>query len=165
MKNRRSFLVLSLLVLVLFLSVGYAVVSSVGLDIGGTAGVQEADLKVSFNGNTDVSNEQKVTATSSDNSLNATITVKDLELNETVTATYFIKNTETDVNAKIVVSDIQNDKTDFFEVSTDIDNRNKTIDAGGIDSVTITVKLVKTPITEADSSATIKVLLTASPTA
>lgn len=164
MKNRRSFLILTLLVLVLFLGVGYAVVSSVGLEIGGTADVQGADLKVSFNGNTEVSNEQKVTATAVDNSLSATIEVKNLELNEVVTATYYIKNTETDVDASVVVSNIENNKTDFFEVFTDVDATAKTIEAGGVDSVTVTVKLIKTPIDEDDSSATIKVILTASPT-
>lgn len=164
MKNKRSFLILTLLVLVLFLGVGYAVVSSVSLEIGGTADVQGADLKVTFNGNTDVSDEQKVTATAVDNSLSATIEVKNLQLNETVTATYYIKNTETDVDANIIVSSIENNKTDFFEVFTDVDNDAKTIEAGGVDSVTVTVKLVKTPIDEDDSEATIKVLLTASPT-
>ena len=163
MKNKRSYLMLALLVLVLFLGIGYAVVSSVGLEIGGTAGVQGADLKVAFNGDTDVSDEKKVVATSVDNSLNATIEVKNLELNEIVTATYYIKNTETDVNASIIVSKIENNKTDFFEVFTDVDNGAKTIGAGDTDSVTVTVKLVKTPIIEDDSEATIKVLLTASP--
>lgn len=164
MRNKRSFLLLTLLVLVFFLGIGYAVVSSINLEIGGTVDVQDADLKVAFNGTTEVSSEQKVIATSVDNSLNASIEVKDLELNEIVTATYYIRNKETDVNASISVDSIQNNKTEFFEVFTDIDTTAKTIEAGGVDSVKITVKLIKTPITTEDSKATIKVVLTASPT-
>lgn len=164
MKNKRSFLLLTLLVLVFFFGIGYAVVSSIDLEIGGTADVQNADLKVAFNGTTDVSNEQKVTATAVDNSLSATIEVKNLELNEIVTATYYIKNMETDVNASISVDNIQNNKTDFFEVFTDIDTDAKTIEGGSVGYVKVTVKLIKTPIIAEDSKATIKVFLTASPT-
>lgn len=163
MKNKKSFLILVLFVI--FLGVGYAVVSSVNLEIGGTANVQNADLKVTFNGNTDISDEQKVTATAVDDSLSATILVKNLQLNEVVTATYYIKNKETDVNASIIANSIENDKKDFFEVSTDVDSVAKTIEAGGVESVTITIKLIKTPINTEDSKANIKVLLVASPTA
>ena len=109
MNNKKSFLILALLVF--FLGIGYAVVSSVGLEIGGTANVENADLKVAFNGDTEVSNEQKVTATAVDDSLSATILVKDLQLNEVVTATYYIKNKESDVKASVIVSDIENDKS------------------------------------------------------
>ena len=163
MNNKKSFLILALLVF--FLGIGYAVVSSVGLEIGGTANVENADLKVAFNGDTEVSNEQKVTATAVDDSLSATILVKDLQLNEVVTATYYIKNKESDVKASVIVSDIENDKSNFFEVTTDVDNTPKTIDALGVESITITIRLVKTPINTEDSKANIKVVLTASPTA
>ena len=163
MKNRKLFLLLPLLVL--FLGVGYAVVSSIGLQIGGTANVENAELKVAFNGNTEVSNEEKVKATAVEDSLSATILVTNLQLNETVTATYYIRNKETDVNSKISISNIENDKDDFFEVTTDIDSNPKTIEAGDVDSITITIKLIKTPINESDSEANINILLTASPTA
>ena len=163
MNNKKSFLILALLVF--FLGIGYAIVSSVGLEIGGTANVENADLKVAFNGDTEVSNEQKVTATAVDDSLSATISVKDLQLNEAVTATYYIKNKESDVKASVIVSDIENDKSNFFEVTTDVDNTAKTIDALGVESITITIRLVKTPITTEDSKANVKVVLTASPTA
>ena len=163
MKNMRPFLILALLVF--FLGIGYAVVSSVNLDIGGTANVENANLKVVFNGNTEISNAEKVTATAVDNSLSASILVEDLQLNEVVTATYYIKNKETDVNASVIVSDIENDKEDFFEVSTDISQTAKTIEAGGVDKVTITIKLIKTPITAEDSKANIRILLVASPKA
>ncbi len=162
-KNKRSLLGLGLLVLVLVLGVGYAVVSSVNLDITGTASVKETDLKVSFNGVTNVSDEAKVSASSVDGALSATITVTDLELNDTVTATYTIKNEETDVNAEVIKASIENDKSDYFKVTTDVDSSAKTITAGGTTTVTVTVKLVKTPVSDTDSTANITVNLTASP--
>lgn len=163
MKNKKSLLSFGLLALVLVLGVGYAVVSSVNLDISGTAKVQGTDLKVSFNGTTDVSSADKVTATATDGTLSATIAVKDLTLNKAVTATYTIKNEETDVNASVVKASIENDKSAYFEVTTDVDDTAKTITAGGTSTVTVTVKLIKTPVADTDSTATIKVNLTASP--
>lgn len=164
MKKQKSILGIGLLVLVLILGVGYAVVSSVGLDITGNATVKSADLKVAFNGVTTVSSVQKVTASSEDNALSASITVKDLELNETVTATYTIKNSETDLDANVVEKAIENSKKDFFEVTTDAKTA-KTITAGETTTVTVTVKLIKTPVSSDDSTADIKVNLTATPVA
>lgn len=163
MKSKKSLLGLGLLVLVLVLGVGYALVSSVTLDISGTAKVKASDLKVYFNGVTTVSSDEKVTASSTDDSLNATIAVRDLTLNETVTATYTIKNAETDVNAEVIKASIENDKATFFQVTTDVDAAAKTITAGGTTTVTVTVKLIKTPVADSDSTANIKVNLTASP--
>lgn len=163
MKNKKSLLGFGLLVLVLVLGVGYAVVSSVSLDISGTAKVKNADLKVSFNGVTSVTDDTKVTAASTDGNLSATITVTDLELNNTVSATYTIKNEETDVDASVIKSSIENDKSEFFQVTTDVDDAAKTVTSGGTNTVTVTVKLIKTPVADTDSTATIKVNLTASP--
>lgn len=163
MKNKKSLLSFCLLALVLILGVGYAVVSSVNLTISGTAKVQSSNLKVSFNGTTEVSNAEKVTATATNKSLSANIAVKDLTLGESVTATYTIQNEETDVNAEVIKASIVNDKTDYFEVTTDVDSSAKTITAGGTTTVTVTVKLAKTPVLETDSTANITVNLTASP--
>ena len=163
MKNRKSLLGFGLLALVLVLGVGYAVVSSVTLDISGTAKVKGSDLKVYFNGTTSVSDDGKVTANATDKSLHATINVTDLTLNESVTATYTIKNEETDVNASVIKASIENDKSDYFKVTTDVDAAAKTVTAGETTTVTVTVELVKTPIADTDSTATIKVNLTASP--
>lgn len=163
MKNKKSLLSFGLLALVLILGVGYAVVSSVGLSIDGTAKVASSNLKVSFNGTTDVSSDEKVIATATDGTLSATIAVTNLTLNESVTATYTIKNTETDVNAEVIKASIENDKSTYFQVTTDVDDSAKTVTAGGTTTVTVTVKLIKTPVEDADSTANITVNLTASP--
>lgn len=164
MKKQKSILGFGLLILVLVLGVGYAVVSNVGLDISGTAAVKNANLKVAFNGTTNVSNPDKVTAEATDDALTAKITVKDLELNDEVTATYTVKNDETDVNASLIQGTIENDKDEFFQVTTDATTA-KTITAGETTTVTVTVKLIKTPVATDDSTATIKVNLTATPVA
>lgn len=165
MKKKKTLLSIGLLALILVLCVGYAVVSSVDLTISGTAKVKGSDLKVAFNGTTTVSvgDEDRVTATATDGSLTANIAVTDLELNDAVTATYTIKNTETDVNASIIKTSITNDKADYFQVTTDVDSTAKTIDAGSTGTVTVTIKMIKTPVADADSTANIAVQLTASP--
>lgn len=163
MKNKKKFYVVGLLVFVLVLGIGYAAVSTVGLNIDGTASVKSENLKVSFNGVTEVSEEGKVVANSTDNSLDATISVSDLTLNEIVTATYTIKNEETDVNANITKKTITNDKEEFFEVTTSVDESPTTVDANGTAKVTVTVKLIKTPIEAGDSTANIQIDLDANP--
>lgn len=163
MKNKKKFYVVGLLVFVLVLGIGYAAVSTVGLNIDGTASVKSENLKVSFNGVTEVSDEEKVVANSTDNSLDATISVSDLTLNEIVTATYTIKNEETDVNANITKKTITNDKEEFFKVTTSVDESPTTVDANGTAKVTVTVKLIKTPIEADDSTANIQIDLDANP--
>lgn len=165
MNRKKTLYGLGLLALILVLGVGYAVVSEVNLDIDGSATVASEALKVSFNGVTDTEDDGKVVASSTDNSLNASIQVTNLTLNEAVSATYTIKNQETDVDANVIKKQISNDKPEFFEVTTSVDDSAETITAGGTGTVTVTVRLIKTPIETSDSTANIQIDLTASPVA
>ena len=165
MNRKKTLYGLGLLALILVLGVGYAVVSEVNLDIDGSATVASEALKVSFNGVTDTEDDDKVVASSTDNSLNASIQVTNLTLNEAVSATYTIKNQETDVDANVIKKQISNDKPEFFEVTTSVDDSAETITAGGTGTVTVTVRLIKTPIEATDSTANIQIDLTASPVA
>lgn len=165
MNRKKTLYGLGLLALILVLGVGYAVVSEVNLDIDGSATVASEALKVSFNGVTDTEDDDKVVASSTDNSLNASIQVTNLTLNEAVSATYTIKNQETDVDANVIKKQISNDKPEFFEVTTSVDDSAETITAGGTGTVTVTVRLIKTPIEISDSTANIQIDLTASPVA
>ena len=165
MNRKKTLYGLGLLALILVLGVGYAVVSEVALNIDGSATVASEALKVSFNGVTDTEDDDKVVASSTDNSLNATIQVTSLTLNEEVSATYTIKNQETDVDANVIKKQISNDKPEFFEVTTSVDDSAETITAGGTGTVTVTVRLIKTPIETGDSTANIQIDLTASPVA
>lgn len=165
MNRKKTLYGLGLLALILVLGVGYAAVSEVTLNIDGSATVASEALKVSFNGVTDTEDDGKVVASSTDNSLNASIQVTNLTLNEAVSATYTIKNQETDVDANVIKKQISNDKPEFFEVTTSVDDSAETITAGGTGTVTVTVKLIKTPIETSDSTANIQIDLTASPVA
>ena len=163
MNRKKTLYGLGLLALILVLGVGYAAVSEVTLNIDGSATVASEALKVSFNGVTDTEDDDKVVASSTDNSLNASIQVTNLTLNEAVSATYTIKNQETDVDANVIKKQISNDKPEFFEVTTSVDDSAETITAGGTGTVTVTVRLIKTPIEISDSTANIQIDLTASP--
>ena len=165
MNRKKTLYGLGLLALILVLGVGYAAVSEVTLNIDGSATVASEALKVSFNGVTDTEDDDKVVASSTDNSLNASIQVTNLTLNEEVSATYTIKNQETDVDANVIKKQISNDKPEFFEVTTSVDDSAETITAGGTGTVTVTVRLIKTPIETDDSTANIQIDLTASPVA
>ena len=165
MNRKKTLYGLGLLALILVLGVGYAAVSEVTLNIDGSATVASEALKVSFNGVTDTEDDDKVVASSTDNSLNASIQVTNLTLNEAVSATYTIKNQETDVDANVIKKQISNDKSEFFEVTTSVDDSAETITAGGTGTVTVTVRLIKTPIEISDSTANIQIDLTASPVA
>ena len=166
MRKRKTMLGLALIVAVLVLGVGYAVVSGVNLTISGTAATETKDLNVYFDGVTSKdagTTGATVTATSENESLTATIAVTGLKkVGDVVTATYEIKNNEADLSASIVQDSIDNSKSDFFEVTTDMETA-KVVAAQGTTTVTVTVKVIKLPIEEADSTTNITVTLAATP--
>lgn len=163
MNKRSNYLLVVLFALSFLLGVGYAVVNSISLTVTGTASAVTEDLDVYFTSTTSGSNS-KVTATATAGSLTASIRVSDLTLNETVTATYNVENNETDVAALLSQESLTNSNTEHFTVTASIDNsgyvcakKSKTT------KVTITVKMIKTPVAEADSSANITLKLKAEP--
>lgn len=161
MRNRRNFHFVIVFALVLFLSVGYAVVNSVTLSVTGTSTAATEDLEVYFNGTTSVSSS-KVTATATNGTTSASILVKDLTLNETVTATYTVVNNETDVGASYLVNSINLSNSEYFSVTTDASSA-RSIAAKGTNTITVTVKMIKTPVDSSMSSSTITINLTATP--
>lgn len=163
MKNNKSLLSFGIIALVLFLGVGYAVVNTTNLTIGGTASVADSQMNVKFTQDISVSDATKVTATVSDD-LNATLTVKDLaEVNKPVTATYTIKNEDTALSAIITEKRITVDPSGYFEVTTNLANSEATVKAGETTTVTVTVKLTKMPVSSDNSKANITVNLAATP--
>ena len=161
MKKKKSLLVLGLLALVLVLGVGYAVVSEVGLDIGGTATVGDAVLKVSFQ-KVDVTkpDDVSVTNTLTDGALADTFTITDMKLNDTVTLKYTVQNKETDVDATLAEKiALSNSNEEYFNVSYTIDNAS--VPASDVTTVTVVVTLKKTPVVSANGSARISVKLEA----
>ena len=171
MKNKKSLLSLSLLALVLVLGVGYAVVSSVSVKLGGTANVANSDLNVEITNAVATTNvDEKVvdfTHELSDNNLTSDFTLNDMVLDEIVTITYTVTNNETDVNATLALAEsvvLTNSNPEHFEVdyeisdaTTDLENADNTM------TVVLTVKLIKTPVDSASNSTRVGVTFTASP--
>ena len=164
MKNRKKMITTALIVLVLLLGVGYATVSSVNLNINGTAKAESKELQVFYDG-VNSGTSDKVTAISSpDKERTATFTVENMTLNETVTMTFEVKNYETDVNATLAAPSVtQNTNRDYFQVTTSCDKT--TLNAGDTATITVNVKLIKTPVTEEAGSTTVTVEMAASPVA
>ena len=164
MKNRKKMITTALIVLVLLLGVGYATVSSVNLNINGSAKAGSKELQVFYDG-TNSGTSDKVTAISSPvNTRAATFTVENMTLNETVTMTFQVKNYETDVNATLAAPSVtQNTKQEYFEVTTSCDKT--TLNAGDTATITVNVKLIKTPVTAEAGSTTVTVEMAASPVA
>ena len=164
MKNRKKMITTALIVLVLLLGVGYATVSSVSLNINGTANAESKELQVFYDG-VNSGTSDKVTAISSpDKERTATFTVENMTLNETVTMTFEVKNYETDVNATLAAPSVtQNANRDYFQVTTSCDKT--TLNAGDTATITVNVKLIKTPVTDEAGSTTVTVEMAASPVA
>lgn len=157
MKKKKSLLSLGILALVLVLGVGYAVVSAVDLTFGGTATVADAVIKVDIE---DVDDDPTGTATTThtwtanSHAKADTFTITGMALNETVTITYTLKNHETDVAANIAQKGaLSNDNPEYFDATYTIDN--STIAADSTGTVTVKVKLKKTPVVEAYNTANI----------
>ena len=164
MKNRKKMITTALIVLVLLLGVGYATVSSVNLNINGSAKAGSKELQVFYDG-TNSGTSAKVTAISSPvKTREATFTVENMTLDETVTMTFEVKNYETDVNATLAAPSVtQNTNEDYFQVTTSCDKT--TLNAGDTATITVNVKLKKTPVTEEAGSTTVTVEMAASPVA
>ena len=164
MKNRKKMITTALIVLVLLLGVGYATVSSVSLNINGTANAESKELQVFYDG-VNSGTSAKVTAISSpDKERTATFTVENMTLDETVTMTFEVKNYETDVNATLAAPSVtQNTNRDYFQVTTSCDKT--TLNAGDTATITVNVKLIKTPVTAEAGSTTVTVGMAASPVA
>ena len=168
MKKKNSMIVLAIFVAVLVLGVGYAAVTAGNLNIVGDAKTKDTNLNVVFTGDVTTSTAEAstgaaVSASAVEDSLDADIHVTGLQkVGDTVTATYTIKNKESDLSASIVEDEITNSKTEFFTVTTDMSTA-KTVAKGATTTVTVTVRLIKVPISQADSTANISIKLEASP--
>ena len=164
MKNRKKMITTALIVLVLLLGVGYATVSSVNLNINGTAKAESKELQVFYDG-TNSGTSAKVTAISSPaKTREATFTVENMTLEETVTMTFEVKNYETDVNATLAAPSVtENTNGVYFEVTTSCNKT--TLNAGDTATITVNVKLKKTPVSEEAGSTTVTVEMAASPVA
>ncbi|MBR3613955.1 MAG: leucine-rich repeat protein [Clostridia bacterium] len=161
MKRTSKMIMAAVIVAVLLLGVGYAAIQNITLNINGTAAADpsQSNFKVMFSGTPIVSDETYVTAAVTDDT-NATINVEGLtKKGDVVTATYTVQNASTDLSADLAVA-TTNNNTEFFTLSSEL--AKTSLIAGEATTLTVTVELTKTPITES-VSATIGVQLEAMP--
>lgn len=154
---------LVLIVAVLLVAIGYAAITSVTLNINGTANAttNSDNFSVRFSGTPTVSDADKVVATlDSNNQLKATMNVSKLSAKgDTATATYTIENTSADLSA-VLSATTTNSNTEYFKVTQNI--AKATIGHGETTTITVTVELIKTPIADGIES-TIGVTIDANP--
>ncbi len=164
-KKRTVYIGMFVLLAVLMLGIGYAAISD-NLNINGDilASPSDANFNVKF----DSTVEPTFTKTRDTSTVSATIAsdlvakidVKGLTTtHDTITATYTIKNASAELGANIGVGNIINSNPDYFDVTATI--ANNTIAAGNSTTVTVTVKLIKTPVEQQKAGITVAVTATA----
>lgn len=164
MRNRKTFIGIVLLIVVLLLGIAYAAITD-SLTISGTAKAttDDANFKVVFTGETTpATSTDGVTATATADTTSATLNVEGLTTGgQTKSATFKVKNASDELKALLAVktSELTGENAEFFKVTTTIADEDATLDATGETDVTVTVELVKTPIEAV--SATINVELSA----
>lgn len=163
-KKAKTIIGVVLFIAILSIAVGFAAITSVQLNISGTAGAttSQENFKVEFTGEPETSDPKKVTATIDEmNKAQATMNVTGLTAkDEFVTATYTIKNSSADLSAQLSATTTSSN-TEYFDVTYNIDEPT-TLTANGETTITVTVTLKKTPIEEPESG-TIGVTITAAP--
>lgn len=153
MKQKRTFITLLLIVALLCLGIAYAAIGNIQLKVSGdvTATTSNENFKVKFMEETTTAGTGTIEATVEDD-LNATINVSGLTTSgQTATATYTIKNTSPENLTANLTKSISHTNTDWFEVTATI--ANESIEKESTTTMTVTVKLLKTPATVADETA------------
>ena len=138
-----------LLVAILLVAVGYAAITKVGLNIDGTA-KSEANpdnFKVELIGEPQTSGDGTTTATiDNQDKTQGTMNVSGLNAKgQTAIATYTVKNQSTDLSADLTAK-ATSTNDEYFEVQCSLDKT--TLKAQEQTTMTVKVKLLKTPIDE-----------------
>ena len=161
MRRTNKIIIAILLISIMLLGVGYAAIQNITLNITGTATADpsQSNFTVRFSENVQVSDSNKVIAAITDDT-NATINVSGLTTSgDTATATYTVQNTSKDLSANLSVA-TTNSNEEYFLIESKLGN--ETLTAGGATTLTVTVQLIKTPISTVETS-TIGIQLTAEP--
>ena len=161
MVKRSTVLLIAIITVVIVLGVGFAAITSTQLNITGntTATPDQANFKVKFLEETQVSEPGKVTAEVTGD-ITATINVQGLTAKgDKVTATYKVKNFSADLSADIVLS-IGNSNGTYFKTTAELGQDN--LKADEETTAIVTVELIRTPV-EKDEVAEIIAIIEATP--
>ena len=138
-----------LLVTILLVAVGYAAITKVGLNIDGTAKSEgnPDNFKVELIGEPQTSGDGTTTATiNTADKTQGTMNVSGLNAKgQTAIATYTVKNQSTDLSTDLTAK-ATSTNDEYFEVQCSLDKT--TLKAGEETTMTVKVKLLKTPIDE-----------------
>ena len=154
------------LLAIILVAVGYAAITNVTLNINGTAKSEasQTNFVVEFTGTPSTGGKGTTTATINENKkTEGTIEVAGLTAKgDTATATYTVKNNSQDLSADLT-AEATSSNSDYFEVISKLDKT--TLKDGEETTLTVTIKLLKTPIdeTKEDLTSNIGVSITAEP--
>ena len=154
------------LLAIILVAVGYATITNVTLNINGTAKSEasQSNFVVEFVGTPTTGGKGTTTATINENKkTEGIIEVSGLSAKgDTATATYTVKNNSQDLSADLT-AEATSSNEDYFQVICSLDKT--TLKAQEETSLTITIKLLKTPIdeTKEDLKSNIGVSITAEP--
>ena len=165
MSKTKKIVTVFVVVAILLVGVGYAAIANITLNISGSASANpdDANFSVKFDKTVTPTHENSkgsVVATIGEDDKTAKITVTGLTAkNDTVSATYTVKNYSPDLTAKLSAT-VEQSNSGYFEVTPTIETQ--TLTAGKSTTIKVTVKLLKTPVTQ-DEENNITVKLTAAP--
>ena len=151
MRKTNKIIISVVIIIFLILGIGYAAIQNVTLNIAGTASADasQSNFKVMFTGTPVVSDSSLVTASITDDT-NATINVRGLTTKgETLTAEYMVQNVSTDLSADLSVATV-NSNAEYFRITSELAKTSLT--AGEVTTLTLTIELIKTPLTEVSST-------------
>lgn len=161
MKNKKTFVGIALLIVVLVLGIAYAAITG-SLTITGTAKATANDdnFKVVFSGTPTA--DPGVTATITGDTT-ATMDVTGLTTTgDTKTATFTIENQSEELNALIAVNaeTVTTNNAEFFSVTAEVAD-STALEPEGTTTVTVTVELIKTPVSDVTGSINVALTSTA----
>lgn len=159
MRKTSQILLAAIVVGTILMGIGYAAVQNITLNISGTvaADPNQANFKVRFARTPapTVSDSTYATAGITDDH-NATINVSGLTAkDQSITATYTIENASADLSADLAIS-ATNTNTEYFEISSQL--AKTSLKAAETTTVTLTVKLIKTPLESVSSTVGVQML-------
>ncbi len=163
MTKTRKIIIGVVIAAILIIGIGYAALKNITLNVSGsaTANPDDSNFTVKLTGTPTVSDATIVTDAKVTDNLNATFTVAGLTAKgETATITYTIENASADLSANLSAEVTENTNSTYFKVTPTL--AKESIAQGTSTTVTVEVELLKTPVSQ-DETSTIKLAITAEP--
>ena len=151
MRRTNKIILMTLMISLLLLGIGYAAIQNITLSISGYAevGAKADNFNVRFLEQVDITKngfDNVIVDAQKTSDVTATINLSGLsKAGETITALYTVKNESPDLSADLTVS-TSNDAPEYLTISSKLDKTS--LVAGDETTVEVIVKVTKTPITD-----------------